>query len=142
MKTPCPTSRVSLGGQPDHFGSGAQEHSDSWIALKLHTQLLRSVEREQPPTTTINVKDGVVTLTGTADNQAQKDLTGVYAKEIDWVKSVKTISSWNEKPTMGETMGEHIDDASITSPGEIHVASPQIDEAHSRPRSQPLTVWS
>jgi osmotically-inducible protein OsmY len=56
-----------------------------------------------------------VTLTGTADNQAQKDLTGVYAKEIDWVKSVKNDIVVNEKPAMGETIGEHIDDASITS---------------------------
>jgi osmotically-inducible protein OsmY len=91
-----------------------KEHSDSWIALKLHTQLLvRS--NVSNANTTINVKDGVVTLTGTADSQAQKDLTGVYAKEIDWVKSVKNDIVVNEKPAMGETMGEHIDDASITS---------------------------
>ena len=39
--------------------------------------------------TQVAVKDGVVTLTGTADNIAQKELTETYAKEIDWVKSVK-----------------------------------------------------
>jgi len=91
-----------------------KEHSDAWIALKLHTQLLvRS--NVSNANTKIYVKDGVVTLTGTAENQAQKDLTGVYAKDIDWVKSVKNDIVVVEKPTMGETMGEHIDDASITT---------------------------
>jgi osmotically-inducible protein OsmY len=65
--------------------------------------------------TKVDVTNGVVTLTGTADNQAQKDLTGLYAKEIDWVKSVNNNIVVNEKPAMGETIGEHIDDASITS---------------------------
>ena len=91
-----------------------KEHSDSWIALKLHTQLLvRS--NVSNANTTINVKDGVVTLTGTATSAAQKDLTGFYAKEIDWVKSVKNDIVVNEKPSMGETAGEKIDDASITT---------------------------
>ena len=91
-----------------------KEHSDGWIALKLHTQLLvRS--NVSNANTTINVKDGVVTLTGTADSQAQKELTGEYAKDIEWVKSVQNNIVVNEKPTMGETIGEHIDDASITS---------------------------
>ena len=91
-----------------------KEHSDSWIALKLHTQLIVRADVSNA-NTTINVKDGVVTLTGTAENQAQKDLTGEYAKDIDWVKSVKNDIVVNEKPKMGETMGEKIDDASITS---------------------------
>ena len=91
-----------------------KEHSDAWIALKLHTQLLVRSNVSYADTK-IDVKDGVVTLTGTADNQAQKELTGVYAKEIDWVKSVKNDIVVNEKPKMGETMGEKIDDASITS---------------------------
>lgn len=91
-----------------------KEHSDAWIALKLHTQLLvRS--NVSLADTKVDVTDGVVTLTGTADSQAQKDLTGLYAKEIDWVKSVDNNIVVNEKPAMGQTIGEHIDDASITS---------------------------
>ncbi len=91
-----------------------KEHSDAWIALKLHTQLLvRS--NVSNANTTIDVTNGVVTLTGTADNLAQKDLTGLYASEIEWVKSVNNNIVVIEKPTAGETIGEHIDDASITS---------------------------
>jgi osmotically-inducible protein OsmY len=91
-----------------------KEHSDAWIALKLHTQLLVRSNVSYMDTK-IDVKDGVVTLTGTAANQAQKDLTGEYAKDIDWVKSVKNDIVVNEKPTVKGTIGEKIDDASITS---------------------------
>jgi hyperosmotically inducible protein len=91
-----------------------KEHSDAWIALKLHTLLLVRANVSYADTK-IDVKNGVVTLTGTADNEAQKDLTGVYAKEIDWVKSVKNDIVVNDKPSTSETIGEHIDDASITS---------------------------
>ena len=65
--------------------------------------------------TTVRVKDGVVTLTGTADNLAQKELTGEYAKEIDWVKSVKNDIVVNASPAPAQTMGEKIDDTSITA---------------------------
>ena len=91
-----------------------KEHSVSWIALKLHTQLIVRADVSNA-NTTINVKDGVVTLTGTAENQAQKDLTGEYAKEIDWVKSVKNDLVVTASPTKSETVGESIDDASITT---------------------------
>jgi osmotically-inducible protein OsmY len=66
--------------------------------------------------TEVYVKDGVVTLKGVAANQAQKDLTTEYAKDIDGVKSVQNeivVSASLETP--GETTGEKIDDASITA---------------------------
>jgi hyperosmotically inducible protein len=90
------------------------EHSDGWIALKLRTQLLvRS--NVSVATTKVSVKDGVVTLTGTADNLAQKELTGEYAKGIDWVKSVKNDLVVNASPSTAQTVGEKIDDTSITT---------------------------
>ena len=94
--------------------SDAPEHSDGWIALKVRGQLLVKAN-VSATATTVDVKDGVVTLTGTAANVAQKDLTGIYAKEIDNVRAVR-----NEivvvAPVSGEpTVGEMIDDASITS---------------------------
>jgi osmotically-inducible protein OsmY len=90
------------------------EHSDGWIAIKLRTQLLvRS--NVSAANTTVRVKDGGVTLTGTADNLAQKELTGEYAKEIDWVKSVKNDIVVNASPAPAQTVGEKIDDTSITS---------------------------
>jgi osmotically-inducible protein OsmY len=90
------------------------EHSDGWIALKLRTQLLVRAN-VSAANTTVSVKDGVVTLTGTADNLAQKELTGEYAKEIDWVKSVKNDIVVNASPSTAQTLGEKIDDTSITA---------------------------
>lgn len=89
------------------------EHSDAWIALKIRSRLL--VKSNVSATATkVAVKDGVVTLTGTADNIAQKELTAVYAAEIDWVKSVRNEIVVSENP-VSTTVGEKIDDASITS---------------------------
>jgi len=90
------------------------EHSDSWIAFKIRTQLLVKAN-VSATSTTVAVQDGVVTLGGTADNIAQKELTEVYAKEIDWVKSVKNNIVVKDAVASGETAGEKIDDASITT---------------------------
>ncbi|MGD1030806.1 MAG: BON domain-containing protein [Opitutaceae bacterium] len=90
------------------------EHSDAWIAWKIRGQLLVSAN-VSAANTTVAVQDGDVTLGGTADNEAQKELTGVYAKDTDWVKSVKNEIVVNSPPTTGETVGDKIDDASITS---------------------------
>ncbi|WP_404423020.1 BON domain-containing protein [Nibricoccus sp. IMCC34717] len=90
------------------------EHSDAWIAFKVRGRLLvRS--NVSVANTTVAVQDGVVTLTGNVDNLAQKTLTGIYASEIDWVKSVNNNLVVNEKPGASQTLGETIDDASITS---------------------------
>jgi osmotically-inducible protein OsmY len=91
-----------------------QEHSDAWIAWKIHYQLLVHADVSYSDTK-VDVKDGVVTLTGPAENLAQKELTGEYAKEIDWVKSVKNELVVKASPAKPQTMGEAIDDASITS---------------------------
>ena len=66
--------------------------------------------------TEVNTKGGIVTLKGDADNQAQKDLTTEYAKDIDGVKDVKnemTVSKTLKKTH--DTVDEKIDDASITA---------------------------
>ena len=94
--------------------SSYPEHSDAWIAFKIRSRLL--VKSNVSATNTkVAVENGHVTLTGTAANLAQKDLTGVYAKEIEWVKSVKNDIVIKAAPASGETIGETIDDASITS---------------------------
>lgn len=97
------------------------EKSDGWMALKIRGRLLVK-GNVSATTTTVDVQDGVVTLTGTADNLAQKELTGIYAAEIDGVKSVNNAITIKDpsadhadgKPNR-QTMGEKIDDASITS---------------------------
>ena len=96
-------------------GDQPAESSDTWISMKVKAALLyrRNVSGTK---TEVYVKDGIVTLKGVAANQAQKDLTTEYAKDIDGVKSVQNeivVSASLETPS--ETMGEKIDDASITA---------------------------
>ncbi len=102
--------------------SSYPEKSDAWMAFKIRSRLLVK-SNVSAATTKVAVQDGVVTLTGTADNIAQKDLTKIYAAEIDGVKSVKNdivvkdMSANREKDMSAnrETMGDKMDDASITS---------------------------
>ena len=93
--------------------SAYPEHSDAWIGVKLRSLLLVKAN-VSAATTTVDVKDGVVLLSGTAENAAQKELTEVYAKEIVGVKSVKNDIAI-KAPVPGPSMSESIDDASITS---------------------------
>ena len=90
------------------------EHSDAWIAFKIRSRLLVKGNVSAKDTVVV-VKEGNVTLTGTADNLAQKDLTAVYAKEIEWVKSVQNDIVVKTPAAPSATIGEKIDDASITS---------------------------
>jgi len=94
--------------------SAYPEHSDAWIAFKIRSLLL--VKGNVSATATkVAVKDGVVTLSGLADNLAQIELTTLYAGEIDKVKSVTNNMVVSDKPSTGEMIAETIDDASITS---------------------------
>lgn len=96
-------------------GEQPAEHSDTWIGMKVKTALLfhRNVSAVG---TTVNVKDGVVILTGEADNLAQKELTAEYAKDIDNVKAVVNDMTIAKTPAAsGATAGDKIDDASITA---------------------------
>lgn len=118
------------------------EKSDGWMALKIRGRLLVK-GNVSASTTTVNVQDGVATLTGTAENLAQKELTGIYAAEIDGVKSVRNEIVIDDKAAIarrtaaadraaadrrtdnravdnrrtddGRDLGDRIDDASITS---------------------------
>lgn len=92
-----------------------KEHSDAWIAWKIRYELLvRSNVSNR--NTKILVKDGVVIITGTAPNAAEKELVGVYAAETAGVKSVKNeIVIVADAKDAKETVAEKIDDASITT---------------------------
>jgi hyperosmotically inducible protein len=96
-------------------GEQPAEHSDAWITTKVKTALLfhRNVSGTG---TTVYTKDGVVTLQGEASSMAQKELTTEYAKDIDNVKSVNNEMTIAKTPaTADATMGDKIDDASITA---------------------------
>lgn len=91
-----------------------EERSDGWIAVKIRGRLL--VKGNVSATATkVAVQDGVVTLTGTAENLAQKELTEAYAKDIEGVKSVKNDIVVAPATEPKPTIGEKIDDASITT---------------------------
>lgn len=96
-------------------GENPAEHSDTWIAMKVKTALLfhRNVRATK---TDVNVKDGIVTLTGEASSLAQKELTTEYAKDIDNVKEVRNeMTIAKSPPQPGQTLSDKIDDASITA---------------------------
>ena len=91
------------------------EHSDAWIGLKVKTALLfhRNVRATK---TDVNVTDGIVSLSGKASNLAQKELTTEYAKDVEGVKGVKNnMTVAKTSAESDETVGEKIDDASITA---------------------------
>jgi osmotically-inducible protein OsmY len=106
---------TSVDNKLELKGASPTANSDAWLAAKVRTTLLfhRSVNSNK---TEIAVKDGIVTMWGDAETQAQKDLTTEYAKEVDGVKDVKNeMIVSNASKGVKTTLGEHIDDASITA---------------------------
>ena len=107
--------------------SDMKQGSDEWIAVKIRSRLL--VKANVSLTSTkVDVRNGVVYLTGTADNVAQKQLTEEYVKDIDGVRSVTNDIQVVDKPTNSAHMaandndrdrryntGDKIDDSSITA---------------------------
>lgn len=71
----------SVDNQLKITGEQPAEHSDTWIAMKVKTSLLfhRSVSATG---TDVNVKDGVVTLSGEASSATQKELATEIRQDI------------------------------------------------------------
>ncbi|OHB33626.1 MAG: transport-associated protein [Desulfuromonadaceae bacterium GWC2_58_13] len=90
------------------------EKSDAWLLTKVKTSLLyhRSVSGLQ---TEVVVQDGIVTLRGEADNEAQKNLTAEYVADIEGVKTVNNEMTVAKTAKETRTAGDIIDDASITA---------------------------
>lgn len=89
--------------------------SDAWLGNKVKVTLLfhRNVSGLQ---TDVVVNNGVVTLRGTAVSQAQKALTTEYARDIQGIKDVRNeMTIVPEKEPKTQTVGEKIDDASISA---------------------------
>lgn len=86
------------------------DRPDAWVTGKVKTSLMfhRSVSGLK---TEVETTNGVVTLRGEAENQAQKDLATEYAAEIEGVKSVNNMMT-----VRGErTFENRLDDATITA---------------------------
>lgn len=101
---------------------GSSLNSDAWLTMKVKTALL--FHRSVSAMTEVNTKNGIVVLQGEAENEAQKDLTTEYVKDVEGVKEVKnemivqSESLKSGEKTIGgkiDTMGESIDDASVTA---------------------------
>jgi len=78
---------TSVNNKLEYKGESSAEMSDTWLTTKVKTALLfrTSVSGFK---TEVNTANGIVTLKGEASSQAQKELTGEYAKDIEGVKSV------------------------------------------------------
>jgi osmotically-inducible protein OsmY len=107
---------ISVDDQLTIPGEQPAEHSDTWIGWKVKSALL--FHRDVSATaTSVDVKDGIVTLTGVASSTAQKELATEYAKDVDNVKSVENDMTvvQTPPPAPDSTVSDKIDDASITA---------------------------
>ena len=96
-------------------GAPPTANSDAWLRDKVKVALLFH-RRVSGVTTVVEVKDGVVTLRGEAATQAQKELTTEYARDVEGVKVVNNeMTVTNAVKNTSRTIGEKIDDASITA---------------------------
>jgi len=116
-------ARETVAGLPDVKGvdnrlevkgAAPTANSDAWLHDKVKSTL-KFHRRVNGDTTAVEVRDGVVTLRGDADNQAQKELTTEYAKDVEGVKDVQNEMTVARNPKKMNTVKEDIDDASITA---------------------------
>ena len=104
----------SVDNRLDVKGARPTANSDAWLrdkvkaTLSFHPSVSAGI-------TEVDVKDGIVTLRGNAASQAQKDLTTEYARDVEGVKYVKNEMTVTKNSATTRTVGESIDDASITA---------------------------
>jgi osmotically-inducible protein OsmY len=94
-------------------GTSPAKMSDAWITAKVKTMFL--FHRNVSAMTEISTKAGIVTLQGKAANEAQKDLTTEYAKDVEGVKGVNNEMTVGKIAKKKQTAVQKIDDASITA---------------------------
>jgi hyperosmotically inducible protein len=96
-------------------GDQPSEHSDGWITMKVKA-VLAFHKNVSAMDTEVNTENGIVTLSGKADTEAQKQLTAEYAKDVDGVMEVRNqlVASKSDKPAH-RSVGTKVDDTSITA---------------------------
>ncbi len=104
----------SVNNKLSVVGDLPAEHSDGWITMKVKGALAfrKNVSAKD---TEVHTEKGVVTLTGSADNEAQKQLTGEYAKDVEGVTEVRNELAVPKPEKARRTFGEKVDDISITA---------------------------
>ncbi len=95
-------------------GESPTANSDAWLRNKVKATLLfhRSVNGLKIE---VNVKDGIVNLRGGAESLAQKELAAEYARDVEGVKGVNNEMILTQTAKKTQTVGQKIDDASITA---------------------------
>lgn len=105
----------SVDNKLEVVGGIPEKNSDAWIQMRVKNMLMlhRNLDSAN---TEVNVKDGLVTLHGEVNSQAEKGLTAEYVKDIEGVKDVDNQMTVATAPkTKHRTVGEFIDDSSIKS---------------------------
>lgn len=96
---------VVIGEQPS-------EHSDAWMTMKVKG-VLAFHKNTSASDTEVTTANGIVTLTGKADTEAQKQLTTEYAKDVEGVTDVRNNTVVTHHAH--RSMGTKVDDSSITA---------------------------
>jgi hyperosmotically inducible protein len=94
------------------IGDQPSEHSDGWITTKVKG-VLAFHKNVSASDTEVTTQDGVVLLNGKAETEAQKQLTGEYAKDVDGVKEVRNNMIVTNQ--LHRSLGRKVDDSSITA---------------------------
>ena len=94
------------------IGDQPTEHSDAWMTMKVKG-VLAFHKNVSASDTEVNTEGGVVTLTGKADTESQKQLTSEYARDVDGVLEVRNNTVVTPHPH--RSMGTKVDDSSITA---------------------------
>ena len=106
---------TSVDNRVELKGEHPADQSNEWIAMKVKTML--ALRRNVSFTNTeVYVEEGIVTLRGEAASEAQKELVTEYVKDIEGIEGVRnemTVAANEKEPE--QTLGEKIDDASITA---------------------------
>lgn len=102
----------SVNNQLLVIGDQPSEHSDGWVTMKVKG-VLAFHKNVSASDTEVNTQNGVVTLSGKADSEAQKQLTSEYAKDVDGVMEVRNNLVVTNHPH--RSLGRKVDDSSITA---------------------------
>jgi len=101
-------NRLEVKGEPP------AANSDAWLRDKVKVTLLFHNSVRALPTE-VEAKDGMVVLRGEAASPAQKELTTKYAKDVEGVQGIINEMTVAKHPKKPRTLGQKIDDASITA---------------------------
>jgi hyperosmotically inducible protein len=114
----------SVNNQLTVAGEQPAEKSDGWISMKVKT-VLTFHKNVSATATEVHTQNGVVTLSGNASSEAQKQLTSEYAKDVEGVTEVRNNLTVNKsaKP-VSATMGAKVDD----SPDQDQPPFPQVHQ--------------